>query len=703
MGRQSKKATSKELEFAKLLAEGYTPIEAGRHVFKWKCEPATQEAQKVRDLARATRIVEAREQFKQQQEKEAHAQTISKSKLDMDQLRQFAYDRLIEIRDDPKRPARPRWHAIQALEKLSDPSKDINLIWRWIDLVWRGYVAHCPCCHTDFPLEKLNNEKLNKFRKDHGIKGIKVLDSALERRLAVFEAAEKRKKPHSGQIKALESPERHIAGMGAARAGKSFLLGIFAYLFFLQPGVEVWILARVYDDARSEMEYLEGFLKALFYPVYHHVVTKVEDKKSGEVALVSKWGSEIRVKSGRAQGSITGRELEAALVAEPAWVESDLYEEIRARMSSRMGRIIALGTPKGFGGFIHRMVKLSGRTMMGKRINPADKLIVNGSPWSKSLLVYNLLPQDNPEYVKEEMEAAREELTDEEYAAEFQGLMAAAEGARFPHIREETLRDIRREEYERCSFAIGIDQGERNFAAVLVGWDGKQVFVSREWFDKSDTTIKANMIQINETVPGIVKLMSGEASNWQHTIFDADPPVWNIVAEMEKENRQWKTEVSYRPKNKPEFLNWREETMIWINELAKQGSLWFDPQADFLMDQLRDALRVPENDFTGGPGKKGWIIKDAYRGDHVCDAFLLAMWLIFSNTLQLKENYAEPDRNPWEEAKKADIFRRREQEAEELSGFSGVKYKSSDNMFREVFGRSRFSQDGIDYYYSDES
>lgn len=701
MGRQIKKATPKELEFAKLLAENFKPVEAARKVFGWKCEPNTQEAQQTRDLARADRIKKAVAQFIEQNEKEAHALTISRSKLDMDQLRQFAYDRLVELRDDPTTPARSRWHAIQALEKLSDPSKDINLIWRWIDLVWRGYVAHCPCCHSDFPLEQVQNEKLTKFRKDHKFPPSKVLTDALERRLTVFEQAEKRKKPHSGQITALAAPERHIAGMGAARAGKSFLLSIFAYLFFLQPGVEIWILARIYDDARSEVEYLEGFLKALFYPVYHHMVHKVEDRKSGEVALVSKWGSEIRVKSGRSQGSITGRELEAALVAEPAWVEGELYEEVRARMSSRLGRIIALGTPKGFGGFIHRMVKMSGRTMTGKRLNPADKLIANGAEWGKSLLVYNLLPQDNPEYVKEEMEAAREELTDEEYAAEFQGLMAAAEGARFPHLREESMRDIRREEYERCSFAVGVDQGERNFAAVMIGWDGKQVFVTREWFDKSDTTIKANMIQLNETVPGIVKNICGEATRWQNTIFDADPPVWNILTEMEKENRQWKTEVSYRPKNKPEFLNWREETMIWINELAKQGNIWFDPKADFLLDQLRDALRVPEKDVTGGPGKKGWIVKDAYRGDHVCDAFLLAMWLIFSNSVEVKTMSNEPSKLPWEEARRAAEYKRREQEAEELSGFDGIQ-RNSDNIFKSIFGRDRSSSGGYEDYYSDE-
>jgi hypothetical protein len=695
------KLTEKEREYAKLLVDGYKPVDAYRQVFNAKCEPYTPEAQRARDLARTARVKNFVNETKDQQEKEAHAETISRSKLDMDQLRQFAFNRLVEIRDDPTKPARPRWAAIQALEKLSDPSKDINLIWRWVDLVWRGYLAHCPCCHLDFPLEKINNERLNKFRNDHNLPPGEVLESVLDRRLAVFGQAEKRKKPHTGQLKALSSPERHVAGLGPARAGKSFTLSIFAYLFFLIPGVEIWILARVFDEARSEMDYLEGFLKSLFYPVYHHVVIKTEDKRSGEVALVSRWGSEIRIKSGRSQGSITGRELEAALVAEPAWVESELYEEVRARMSSRMGRILAFGTPKGFGGFIHRMVKLTGRTMTGKRVNQGDKLIANGCPWNKSLFVFNMDPRENPEYVVEELEAAREELTDEEFASEFEGRMAAAEGARFPHIKEEQLREIRREEYERCAFAVGVDQGERNFGAVMVGWDGKQVFVAREWFDKSDATIKANLIQINEIVPGIVKLLSGTNTNWQYTIFDADPPVWNILTELETENRPWKTEVTYRPKNKPEFLNWREETMMWINELAKQGNLVFDPKCDFLLDQLRDALRPQDTDHVGT--KKGWVVKDPYRADHVVDAFLLAMWLVFSNTIEIKETFNKPSETPWEEAKKAALFARKAQEAEELSGWEG-KERSQDEIFKSIFGRPREQSMGwMDGNYSDES
>lgn len=699
----ARKCTNEEQEFAKLLAEGYKPVEAARSALHWKCEPYTKEAQKARDLARSPRIVKAVSEFQSQQEKEAHADTITRSKLDMDKLRQFAFDRLVEIRDDATKPARPRWHAIQALEKLSDPSKDINLIWKWVDIVWRGYEAHCPCCHKSFPLESISNTKLEKFRKDNNLPASQVIEDVLERRLLVFNEAEKRKQPHSGQLKALGAPERHIAGMGAARAGKSFLLSVFGYLFFMIPGVEIWILARIYDDARSEMDYLEGFLKALFYPVYNHVVTKVEDKKSGEVALISKWGSEIRVKSGRSQGSITGRELEAALVAEPAWVEGELYEEVRARMSSRMGRIIALGTPKGFGGFIHRMVKMSGRTMTGKKIDPKDKLIVNGCEWNRSLLVYNLLPTDNPEYVKSEIEAAREELTEEEFSAEFQGLMAAAEGARFPHIRETLLRNIRREEYENCEFTLGVDQGERNFGAVVVGWDGRQAFVSREWFDKSETTIKGNLLQLNQTVPSIIKQMCGNPNKWQMTIFDADPPVWNILEELESENRPWNSNHTYRPKNKPEFINWREETMIWINELAKQGNLWFDPETDFLFDQLRDALRVPEEGTTYA--KKGWIIKDAYRGDHVADAFLLAMWTIFSNSIEIKEAPQKKPADPWSESKRAAEFTRRQQEAEELSGFEGRRNVDTEEIFKSIFGRSRSQPDLFQGYspYSDES
>ena len=705
-----KPITEEEKKFAQLLSEGTGSIAAARAVFKWTCEPDTAEAMKAKDLARCWRVKEEVKILRAARAKEARVDTILKttSAPDWDNLRQFAYDRLVELRDDTTVNARSRFQAIAALEKLSDPAKDANLIYRWADLLWRTYEAHCPCCHKNFPLADIKNEKLGKMWEDRDMLPAKPIREMIDRRLKAIKYGEKRKTPHPKQMEALASLERHLAGMGAARAGKSFLLGMFGFLYFLIPGVEIWLLARVYEEARSEMEYIEGFLKSAFHPVYHHMVTKQEDKKSGEISLVSRWGSELRIKSGKAAGSITGRELEAILVAEPAWVDASLFEEVRARMSSRLGRILAVGTPKGYGGFIHRMTRLS-QTQAGKKIKPEDKLIAHGAEWGKSLLVFNIDPTDNPEYVSSEMDSAKEELTESEYAHEFLGEMKTEEGARFPFVQEAHLRKPRREEILNCSFVMGIDQGEKNFASCMVGWDGDQAFVISEYFDGTNNTIRANLKELMNTTKPIVRMAGGDPHNWQMTIFDADPPISNILDELDDERQPWPTDITYRPKNKKDLMNWREETYMWVNQLAKSDKLWFDADsADLLHDQVAQAMRKPPpvGKETKATADKGWIINDPWRGDHVVDAWIHAMWVLYSGGIALPEEQQEPG-TPYEEAQAAQNYLREMEEQRELTGMMGndPTVNSSRETFKKHFGRprkNRFST-GLRGYYSDES
>lgn len=635
-----KALNARERNFAKALAEGTGSIQAARLFMRWKCEPNTAQYQRAKDLARSPRIIAEVERLRAADATIAQATTIvvNSNKLDLTNLRQFAYDRLCIMRDDPDVPAKSRYMAIQALERLNDPSKDINLIYRWIDVMWRFYTGHCPSCHKDFPLWKVKNERLAKFRDLAGIELDETIEAEPDRRLAFIREAEKRRHPHPGQVALLIAPERHIVGVGPARAGKSFTLAMFCLMYLMIPGVEVWILARVYDDAAPEFDYLDGFIKTLLNPVSKHMVNVSIDKQSGEASITTRWGSVLKIKSGKSKGSITGRELEFAGVAEPAWVEAALYEELRARMSSRLGRIIALGTPKGFGGFIHRMVKQAGRGSDGRIHSVEDRQIARGCEWARSLLYYNYDATQNPSYVKSEKETARSELTKEEFASEFEGLMMAAEGARFPYITQKALVNVPRETYNSCVYILGVDQGPKNFGACLLGYDGHSVYTVWEFFDNSDLSIRANLIDLNYKVGPVIFNKGGNADNWQLTIFDADPPVQGILDELKEENKAWRTDDTYRPKNMKDLTNWREETMEWINGMAQKGRFFFDSQeCDMLHDQIREALIQPQ--ATGRESAlqntKGWIVKDMWRGDHVMDAWLMACYCIMTGQISI--------------------------------------------------------------------
>lgn len=683
--------TPKEMDFAKLLAEGLKPQEAYSKVFNKPCQPYTPEAQKAKDLARSNRVKEAVDKYKQSFLAQAQAQNISLTSPteNWESIYQFAFDRLINIRDDTAASARVRFQAIQALDKLQDPAQDVNIIWRYVDLVWEGLTAHCPCCHADFALSEVKNKKLYKWRDENEMEVLPPsIPNFLDRRLYLLKQAEKRRVPHKSQLMALSAEERTIIGRGSARGGKSFLLGMFAYLFGLIPGVEIWILARIYDDAQSEVEYLTNFLTTAFYPLHEHVFESSFDKKTGEAEIKTKWGTVIKVKSAKSKGSISGRELEAMLVAEPGWVEGDLFEEVRARMSSRLGRIITLGTPKGFGGFLGRLIQMTSRDMRtGKKLLPQSRLISGGCRWSQSILEYAIDPRDNPEYVQSEIEAARGELTKAEFESEFEGKMTNEANAKFPHIKDHLLRPIGRDKFSELHFVTGIDQGERNFGCATVGWDGHTAYLVHEYFNGEEgVTIKSNLIRLNDSIPSFLRLRGGMSDNWCLTIFDADPPIHGQLLDLEKENRPWRTEYTLRPKNVPEYFNWREETCMWINELAKEGRLIFAAEdCDLLFDQLKEALIRPKNDeVENAPtNRKGWIVKDRWRGDHVMDAFLLAMFTIYNN--QLDVEVSKPVvQDPFELAKKAFDYNRIMQEKMDLNG--GVMPSQCNDLFENTFG-----------------
>jgi hypothetical protein len=704
MARGRAVITPKEKDFAKLIVEvGLGPIEAYRKAYHSKCEDK-KEQQYAKDLARTTRVTEYMEELKQILARQEKAREIldQSGGVNLERLRAFAFARLENIRDDINVKSATRLQAIKALQQLHDPAKDINLILKWVDVAWRYQKAHCPCCHKDFPLHHIRNKKLEQFRSDAELDPDVKPEFDIERRLTLLKMLDKRSDPHPGQLKALEAPERHIVGTGAARAGKSYAMAMFAALATLLPGVEVWVLARVYDDARSEVEYLKKFFKTLFYPYYGSMVHEIADNKTGELTFLTRWGSELKIKSAKSKGSIIGRELELALIAEPGWVDGEIYEEVRARMSSRLGRIIAFGTPKGSAGIIGRMVRTSGRDpRTGKviRRTVAERLISNGSPWNVSMLVYALKPEENPAYVQSEMDAARMELSDEEYASEFQGLIGTESGKKFL-IPDAALQTLPRLTFDGCSFVLGIDQGPKNFGACLIAYNGKQIIPCYEYFNGDDTTMKANLIKLHDAVPVWIKKLGGNPANWKLTITDRDPMLTGTFDELEADGYTWPTDITLRHLNNSKLNeNWRRELQEQVNTWAKNARIIFHnsdeisldddvmPGASLLHDQFQNCMDVPPNPDkeSKADSNKGWSIYDPWRGDHVVDAAYFALWTVHTGQLDVAEKMEKKEIDPWQEQMNAFKYQHAQFEQQELKG--GQVSKTDKVKFEDFFGR----------------
>lgn len=709
-GPKPKSITPQERHFAKLIGEtGLGSVEAARIAFQWRCEPGSPENQAARDLARSPRVKQAIAEMQGKSIKETQAQIDLKQEfgeLNRGKLRDYAFKQLKNLRDNPSAKAAVRYNAIKILKKLHDPGKDVNLIWKWMDIAWRYQTAHCPCCHKSFPLAAVKNTRLDEWRNKASLPPLrKHLPDKSSQQMELIKLADKRRTPHPSQIRALSAPERHIVGRGAARAGKSYLLGLFAVLSVCLPGVEIWIIGETYDRTVSEVEYIKKFLNAIFYPHYDAFFRENADRKTGELTLTTKWGSIIKVKSAKAKGSITARAVELALCAEPGWIPADVYEELRARMSERLGRIIAIGTPKGTAAFVGRMMNMTGRDpKTGKiiRWKPDDRLIKNGAPWGISLLSLDLIPSDNPEYVKSELDSARMELTDEEYASEFEGVGIAAEGLKFPQIKDHHLESIDSQFFDRAVYILGVDQGPKNFGACLTAYDGDRLVTCWEYFNSDSTTMKRNLTRLRAKVPKWIQALGGNSANWMLTVTDIDPPLYGAFEELDEEGLMWPTEVTTRHRNNSRMGdNWRRENQEVVNGLAKRNRLIFhlrddviveedeSPGGYMLHDQTMQVVDKPDDpDKEGKAGSdKGWQVADPWRGDHVLDAWYYTVWAIYTEQLRVPERYGRPvDRDdPWSDQKAAFQYKLEQGEREELRGHSADK-RSPKDRFENNFG-----------------
>jgi hypothetical protein len=540
---------------------------------------------------------------------------------------------------------------------------------------------------------------------------------------------DRRRTPHVGQLRVFGAEERHVVATGAARTGKSFCLSGLAALSFLVPGNETWFIGKTYASAVSELEYFRQFMKALFHPNETAMIRIYEEKRGGELNAYSLWGSILSLRTSGSKGAITARELNSALIVEAGWVPADIYEEVRARMSSRLGRIFAFGTPKTAAGFLHRMIRTTGRdAKSGKivRMDPAARLVRNGCAWNISILVDHFRPEENPEYVKTELDAARFELNDEEYASEFEGDAFTRSGAKFQNVTEEHIKTIPSEFFKNASYVVGIDQGPTNFGCVLTAWDGRIAVPCYEFFDSSEVTMRSNLIYLIKAIPEWIRMLGGDPKRLISTLFDKDPPIWGIIAELEQEGKKWPSPTGMRHENKKKMGdNWRRENQDFVNNMAKAVEEVYDgkyhkltfmssdalprstddrcfPGALLLHQQVMETLDKPENSQNENTKTfdKGWSVSDRWRGDHVLDAWYLTMWAIYTGQIHV-EQLPPPKLDAYAEIARAQRLRLKMDEDRELKMVTpnwGDHYRPDVDLDSDDMGKP-FSRG----WYSDES
>jgi hypothetical protein len=253
-----------------------------------------------------------------------------------------------------------------------------------------------------------------------------------------------------------------------------------------------------------------------------------------------------------------------------------------------------------------------------------------------------------------------------------------------------------------------------------VAYDGDKAVVCWEYFNGDDqTTMHRNLYNLRDRTPKWIRKLGGDPDNWVLTITDKDPLLDPIFNEMEEKGLPWPTEVVIRHKNVPQLHeNWRRENQEFVNNMAAHNKLFFHDYQDWadvddnespgayqIHDQVMNCVDVADDPDRESKASnlKGWEVSDPWRGDHVLDAWYLAIWTICSQQLlvhSLGTDHTYDDKDPWTRQKVAFAKQFQDQERRELGMAAAAPGDWKTRNLQSIAGSAILPRGG---YYSDES
>jgi len=215
------------------------------------------------------------------------------------------------------------------------------------------------------------------------------------------------------QDRVLASDSRFKLIRAARRVGKSFTAAKAVMPYVLTPNTRGWIVGPTYELAEKEFRYIVDILarahKKLGLPkpdVLH------SNPKMGDLYIRMPWGAEVIGKSAERPLSLVGEENDWIILSEAAQQKSETwYRYLRPTLSSRMGSSIFPTTPDISGSWLYEL-----------------ELNIPKTPgWE----LFHCAAWDAPHYKKEEIEAARAELSEDAFNEQYGGAWSFHKGRVF--------------------------------------------------------------------------------------------------------------------------------------------------------------------------------------------------------------------------------------------------------------------------------
>lgn len=266
-----------------------------------------------------------------------------------------------------------------------------------------------------------------------------------------------RYEPHPGQALFHDSAARFKVLIAGARFGKSLAAARDVLRDVLTGGGQGWLVAPSYALARHEFHYLRDDLG----PELGAGAVLLDGGLRTASSMLTRWGGRVDTLSANSPESLLGAAVDFMLLCEAAHIPHDVFVRfLRARLSSRNGRLIVPTTPHGLN-WVHELYQRG----------------LDGGEWAS----FRFKTADNPLVARDEVEAARETLPANVFAEQYEGEFVQGAGRVYTEFSRQTHVAALTVPAGAVIYR-GIDFGYSNPLACLWGCDDHgRVLVLREY------------------------------------------------------------------------------------------------------------------------------------------------------------------------------------------------------------------------------
>lgn len=216
--------------------------------------------------------------------------------------------------------------------------------------------------------------------------------------------------PHAAQLTFHDSDARFKVLIAGARFGKSLAAARETLLELLSGTTRGWLVGPTYALTMPEFRYIRDDLYARLHAE--------PAERADPPRLVAPWGGQVIALSAQQPESLLGREIDWLILCEAANLKRDAFERfLRARLSTRSGRLVVPTTPRGH--------------------NWIEQLYERGRDDEPGWESFRHATWENPNIPASEIESARRSLPQDTFAEQYGGEFTSPAGRVYREFRRE--------------------------------------------------------------------------------------------------------------------------------------------------------------------------------------------------------------------------------------------------------------------------